>query len=252
MCLRRLTLCLSVWLGATVGPARAAQSVVGVPPAPLDAASQAAAPTSPNDSSAGLAEVTSSHAAAALPRAAERQDLRPAGHAAKVCGDRGTAVSREFSRHPHTLSKKQIRRAAVALCHEAERTHLDPLLLLAVIGVESSFNPHAISPVGAEGLMQLMPVTGQFVAARVNLAWSQRVAFDPAINIRIGTRYLATLRDAFHGRMDWALTAYNRGPTATHHLLREHRGLPRHIRALYASRVLRSYERLKRSYASAL
>lgn len=167
------------------------------------------------------------------------------------CRAREGAVVAELYKHRQTLPRRDALRAARALCHEAERAQMDPLLLLAVIGVESSFNPRAVSPVGAEGLMQLMPHTGSFLAARANLAWSQRYAFDPAINIRIGTRYLATLRDAFHGRIDWALTAYNRGPTATHVLLRHHHGLPHDVRASYAAPVLQAYERLRRIYGSA-
>lgn len=176
---------------------------------------------------------------------------RPAVAAVASCRNRQGAVVTELHKHRQTLSRRDALRAARALCHEAERAQMDPLLLLAVIGIESSFNPRAVSPVGAEGLMQLMPHTGTFLAARANLAWSQRYAFDPAVNIRIGTRYLATLRDAFHGRMDWALTAYNRGPTATHIMLRHHHGLPHAVRASYATPVLRAYDRLRRTYATA-
>lgn len=85
-----------------------------------------------------------------------------------------------------------------------ERNRVDSLLLAAVVETESRFAPHAVSPCGAVGLMQLLPSTGGDYGAK-NLR-------DPYVNIDAGSRYLRALLDRFRGRPDLALAAYNTGP----------------------------------------
>jgi soluble lytic murein transglycosylase-like protein len=81
---------------------------------------------------------------------------------------------------------------------------IDPHMIRAVMEAESGFNAMAVSPVGALGLMQLMPA----VAAELGAT----DPFDPRQNIFAGTRYLRQLLDAHRGNLKLALASYNAGP----------------------------------------
>ncbi|MCH9784079.1 MAG: transglycosylase SLT domain-containing protein [Gammaproteobacteria bacterium] len=95
----------------------------------------------------------------------------------------------------------------------ARRHDLDPWLSMAVARRESAFYPHARSPVGAQGLMQLMPGTARKVARDAGQTPPDaRQVMDPDINVALGTRYLAELLERFNGNRVLALAAYNAGP----------------------------------------
>ncbi|MEI6299828.1 MAG: lytic transglycosylase domain-containing protein [Betaproteobacteria bacterium] len=117
----------------------------------------------------------------------------------------------------------------------AAREGIDPALLHALIWVESGYDPAALSPKGALGLMQLMPAT----AGRFGV--NDRA--DPEQNIAGGTRYLRTLLDRF-GRIDLALAAYNAGEEAVE---RHKRRIPPFAETLaYVPRVLERYRKLQK------
>ncbi len=157
------------------------------------------------------------------------------------------AVAHELILHSHSLSEIDALRTAQALCEEARSLGYDPLLFLAMIRVESGFDHYAVSPVGAEGLMQLMPTTGAWVADKHGLQRPDGHTFDPVLNVRLGSRYLVQLHHEF-GDLALALTAYNRGPANTRAIVRQFGGLPASVRDFYAGKVLRSYGALRAAY----
>ena len=114
-------------------------------------------------------------------------------------------------------------------------------LVLAVIQVESSGYNFAVSPVGAMGLMQLMPATAEGVARRIGLRrGGPPTLFDPVSNVQLGVLYLRELVDRY-GSVTTALAAYNWGPTRIAERLRQGEPVP----ALYAQRVLSVYKKAK-------
>jgi soluble lytic murein transglycosylase len=89
---------------------------------------------------------------------------------------------------------------------------LDPYLVFAVIKVESSFNPRALSPGNARGLMQLTEKTAVWGAESIKIKdFSVNSLFDPEINIRLGCWYLNRLMEEFDGDIDLVIAAYNAG-----------------------------------------
>jgi len=106
------------------------------------------------------------------------------------------------------LAKQRNRRTPYdAMIDRASMTYgVDPVLIRAVIQVESNFDARCISNKGARGLMQLMPETAK--------RYGVRAVFDPEDNIRGGVRYLGDLLTMFHNDLPRALAAYNAGENA--------------------------------------
>lgn len=89
---------------------------------------------------------------------------------------------------------------------ESRRFNVDPALVRAIIHAESSFNPRAVSPKGAQGLMQLMPPTATDLGVQS--------AMDVSQNIYGGVKYLSWMLKRFNGDISLATAAYNAGPGA--------------------------------------
>jgi soluble lytic murein transglycosylase-like protein len=116
----------------------------------------------------------------------------------------------------------------------SSRHHLDPDLINSVIHAESGFNPRAVSPKGAQGLMQLMPQT----ASRLGVVNS----FDPNANIEGGTRYLRELLERYNFDLIKALAAYNAGPQR----VEQYHGVPPYYETqAYVARIIRDFNRKK-------
>ena len=138
-------------------------------------------------------------------------------------------------RGPRAFTQLQPKRLSPALHQTITQTSLayrmNPALVRAVIQAESAYDPDAISPKGAMGLMQLMP----------EMAWSLNVAnpYDPKQNIAGGVRHLRYLLDRFGGNLELALAAYHAGETR---VSRESR-IPRISETQqYVRKVIRFYQ----------
>jgi hypothetical protein len=116
----------------------------------------------------------------------------------------------------------------------SDQHHLDPDFINSVIHAESGFNQHAVSPKGAQGLMQLMPGT----ASKLGVS----NAFDPRANVEGGTRYLSELLERYNFDVIKALAAYNAGP----HRVQQYGGVPPYYETrTYVARIVRDYNRKK-------
>ena len=98
------------------------------------------------------------------------------------------------------------------LVEAARRERLDPALLAGIIWQESTFDPQAVSVAGARGLMQILPSTGRSLARSIGVRYREGTLFEPEMGLRLGARYFRRLLDAFGGRVERALAAYNAGP----------------------------------------
>ncbi len=166
------------------------------------------------------AEMRARTAEAALLQAKSRIEALGAAGVAQELADSQEAeqlgVSR-FMKDSTALWGGERRRVEAAIVREARRKGLDPLLVAAVIQVESRFDPFAVSGVGACGLMQLMPPTAEWLLSRdVKPAH----LFNPVLNIELGTLYLSQLMVQFGGDLNKALIAYNAGPSVARSLRR--------------------------------
>jgi soluble lytic murein transglycosylase-like protein len=116
----------------------------------------------------------------------------------------------------------------------SDRHLVDADLIASLIRAESSFNARAVSPKGAQGLMQLMPGT----ATKLGVSDS----FDPDANVDAGTRYLRDLLVQYNGDIVKALAAYNAGP----HRVAKYKGVPPYKEThAYVARIVREFNRKK-------
>lgn len=130
--------------------------------------------------------------------------------------------------------------------HYSEEHGVDPLLILAVIRAESRFSADAVSPMGAMGIMQVMPATARFITEQRGWKWpGESRLLDPSFNIRLATSYLSDLLQKF-GSVEEALIAYNCGEGTMQELTASGLPLPRS----YARSVMSTYDRLQRSYGT--
>ncbi|NJN46612.1 MAG: lytic transglycosylase domain-containing protein [Candidatus Competibacteraceae bacterium] len=143
---------------------------------------------------------------------------------------RRDSAFRNSLRKPLKINKANQQRYAPHIERIARQHKLEPALVHAVISAESGYNPRAVSPKGAMGLMQLMPGTAQ--------RFGVQDAFDPVANIKGGARYLRVLLDQFKN-IKLVLAAYNAGENA---VIRYRNNIPPYDETrVYVFRVINFY-----------
>ena len=134
--------------------------------------------------------------------------------------------------------QRRLARIDTPLRRLTDRYGADRLLIQAIVSVESCFDPKAVSRVGAQGLMQLMPRTARSLGVTN--------AFDVNQNLRGGIRYFRRMRARFDGDLRLALAAYNAGPGA----VERHAGVPPYPQTRrYIERVLDRLASYRRALA---
>lgn len=146
-----------------------------------------------------------------------------------------------ISLHRTAMSSRTRRELATVIRDKAKEYQMDPYLILAVIRTESAFDPQAVSPMGAEGLMQVMPAVGEELAAGLSLPFrGEHPLYNPILNVQLGTHFLATLIQHFKGDLVLALQAYNRGPNLVRRAVFAGDSIPTD----YVESVMNNYHRL--------
>jgi soluble lytic murein transglycosylase-like protein len=150
----------------------------------------------------------------------------PAPAAAPTPAPRQLQSSAAINPHPFDLNQA---------VRDASGTYqLDPDLVTSVIRAESGFNVRAVSPKGAQGLMQLMPQTASQLGVHN--------AFDPKANVDAGTRYLRELLERYNFDLVKALAAYNAGPER----VEQYNGVPPYYETkAYVARIVRDFNKKK-------
>ena len=153
-------------------------------------------------------------------------------------------LERQLQRRMSGLDPALHEDLARVIIGEAEASRIDPVLVLAVIEVESGFDPLAVSRAGALGLMQLQLPTLQRETGELGLAGTD--PRDPVVNVRPGVRYLRRCLDSYPA-VDVALMAYNAGPNRLYGWIQEG-DVPDEVVG-YARRVLAAQQRMRLSLA---
>jgi soluble lytic murein transglycosylase-like protein len=160
---------------------------------------------------------------------------------ASVAGMSYRVITAILSERMTTASQDQIDRLSKHIIFLCQRYRFDPAFILSMIQVESGFNPSAMSPAGAVGLMQLMPATATVVIRDMNppldkkvlesikktanpenrfVAMSRQLLIDPVVNLTLGVAYLASLREHYRELHPYyVLAAYNMGPARIDELM---------------------------------
>ena len=135
---------------------------------------------------------------------------------------------------------------------------LDPAYVAAVVLAESSYNPNAVSSVNAQGLMQIMPDTGEWLAGKFDETYVEGCLFDPATNLRYGCWYLGFLMDRYDGDMRCSSAAYHSGQGTVDKWLKDPAYssdgrtldvIPGSNANTYVNRILEYYEKYDELYA---
>ncbi len=129
-----------------------------------------------------------------------------------------------------TRKKLDVEKLALAIVLESKRANVDPLFVSSIILQESGFKTHAKSPVGALGLMQIMPATAKYIDKKENVEWPiEKDLTNPVYNIRLGIVYVKYLQRMYKGDMHKVLMAYNWGPGNVNKYIKRVKSAPKDV-----------------------
>lgn len=141
----------------------------------------------------------------------------------------------------------------------AGQNELEPAYVAAVVLAESSYDPKALSGANAQGLMQLLPTTAEWIAGKLGETYTEGDLFDEDVNLRYGCWYLRFLMDRYKGDKRLASAAYHAGQGTVDKWLQDPTlspdgailaSIPYKTTDTYVQRVLRYYERYAKLYAA--
>jgi soluble lytic murein transglycosylase-like protein len=151
------------------------------------------------------------------------------------------------------IADREAWKVSNVILDESARRDVDPMLVLAVIKVESGFHNRALSPMGARGIMQIMPETGKYLSEELfrvdgfkTREFMPHHLDDPILNIKLGVYYLEGLKRQFRN-LSLALLAYNVGPSEMQNRLENNI----QFSDQYASLVLDTYREYRNTKAPA-
>lgn len=141
------------------------------------------------------------------------------------------------------LSKGKRSYIAHLITKQAEAYNIDPLLIVALIQVESSFRQNVMSYKGAKGLMQLMPKTAEYINIKADKGIRDLDdIYNLETNIILGVAYLNYLLEKMDGNLEYALIAYNMGPRNLYNAIQSN-----NIPKVYSNKVQREYNRITKN-----
>ena len=187
-----------------------------------------------------------------------RRALNIAAIAILTLGVLGLTLVIAFDREPRGCIQAYPMEYTDLIRRYAGDNGLEPAYVASVILAESSYDPQAVSSVNAQGLMQILPDTGEWIAGKFDETYVEGCLFDPDTNLRYGCWYLGFLMDRYGGDMTCASSAYHQGQGTVDKWLRDPSisedgltltSIPSDATKTYVQRILKYYEKYEKRYA---
>ena len=187
-----------------------------------------------------------------------RKALNIAAIAILALGVLGITLTIAFDRQPQGFIQAYPMEYTDLIRRYAGDNGLDPAYVASVILAESSYDPQAVSTVNAQGLMQILPDTGEWIAGKFDETYVEGCLFDPDTNLRYGCWYLGFLMDRYGGDMTCASSAYHQGQGTVDKWLKDPSisedgltltSIPSDATKTYVQRILKYYEKYEKRYA---
>ena len=165
-----------------------------------------------------------------------------------------------LSRRPQVTVRRYPMEYEATIRARAAEQGVDPALAAAVILAESDYQPEAVSEANAQGLMQLLPPTAEWIAGKFDETYAEGSLFDPDTNIKYGCWYLGYLARRFNGNLTCMIAAYHAGQGRVDEWLSNPdyspdgatlTAIPSQATDTYVKRVLEYYEKYREMYADA-